>query len=69
MVIFDLYVPPKIILIWQGEAISFNLRTMFALNISINKDVTCEGGSGNALAIGCVSKLFILENVALYATR
>ncbi|KAI3681741.1 hypothetical protein L6452_36545 [Arctium lappa] len=50
----------------QGEAIAFNLRTMFGLKVPIITVVTGEGGSGGALAIGCANKLFMLENAAFY---
>lgn len=50
----------------QGEAIAYNLRTMFGLKVPIITVVTGEGGSGGALAIGCANKLFMLENSAFY---
>lgn len=53
----------------QGEAIAYNLRTMFGLKVPIITVVTGEGGSGGALAIGCANKLFMLENSAFYVAR
>ncbi|KAM4094638.1 hypothetical protein ACB094_06G210500 [Castanea mollissima] len=50
----------------QGESIAHNLRTMFGLNVPMVTVVTGEGGSGGALAIACVNKLFMLENSAFY---
>ncbi|KAL7121319.1 hypothetical protein ACP275_02G175200 [Erythranthe tilingii] len=50
----------------QGEAIAYNLRTMFGLKVPIITIVTGEGGSGGALAIACANKLLMLENAAFY---
>ncbi|XP_068640542.1 acetyl-coenzyme A carboxylase carboxyl transferase subunit alpha, chloroplastic-like [Aristolochia californica] len=50
----------------QGEAIAYNLRAMFGLNVPIVTVVIGEGGSGGALAIGCANKLFMLENSVFY---
>ncbi|KAH6798385.1 acetyl Co-enzyme a carboxylase carboxyltransferase alpha subunit [Perilla frutescens var. frutescens] len=50
----------------QGEAIAFNLRTMFGLKVPIVSIVIGEGGSGGALAIGCANKLLMLENAVFY---
>ncbi|KAL3536842.1 hypothetical protein ACH5RR_000208 [Cinchona calisaya] len=50
----------------QGEAIAYNLRTMFGLKVPIVTVVTGEGGSGGALAIACANKLLMLENSAFY---
>ncbi|KAF6169236.1 hypothetical protein GIB67_013666 [Kingdonia uniflora] len=53
----------------QGEAIAFNLRTMFGLKVPIVSLVIGEGGSGGALAIGCANKLLMLENAVFYVAR
>ncbi|KAL9176153.1 hypothetical protein ABFS82_02G160400 [Erythranthe guttata] len=53
----------------QGEAIAYNLRTMFGLKVPIITIVTGEGGSGGALAIACANKLLMLENAAFYVAR
>lgn len=53
----------------QGEAIAYNLRTMFGLKVPIITVVTGEGGSGGALAIACANKLLMLENSAFYVAR
>lgn len=50
----------------QGEAIAFNLRTMFGLKVPVVSIVIGEGGSGGALAIGCANKLLMLENAVFY---
>lgn len=50
----------------QGEAIAYNLRTMFGLKVPIVTVVIGEGGSGGALAIGCANKLFMMENSVFY---
>jgi acetyl-CoA carboxylase carboxyl transferase subunit alpha len=50
----------------QGEAIAYNLRTMFGLKVPIISIVIGEGGSGGALAIGCGNKLLMLENSVFY---
>ncbi|GAU34192.1 hypothetical protein TSUD_162930 [Trifolium subterraneum] len=49
-----------------GEAIAYNLRTMFGLKVPIISIVIGEGGSGGALAIGCGNKLLMLENAVFY---
>lgn len=46
----------------QGEAIAYNLRQMFALDVPIITTVIGEGGSGGALGIGVAEKLLIFEN-------
>lgn len=53
----------------KGEAIAFNLRTMFGLKVPIVTIVIGEGGSGGALAIGCANKLLMLENAVFYVAR
>ncbi|XP_019711050.1 acetyl-coenzyme A carboxylase carboxyl transferase subunit alpha, chloroplastic isoform X1 [Elaeis guineensis] len=50
----------------QGEAIAYNLRTMFGLKVPIVTVVIGEGGSGGALAIGCANKIFMLQNSVFY---
>ncbi|KAG0584737.1 hypothetical protein M758_3G232200 [Ceratodon purpureus] len=50
----------------QGEAIAFNLREMFGINVPIIATVIGEGGSGGALAIGCGNKMLMLENAVYY---
>lgn len=50
----------------QGEAIAFNLRTMFGLKVPVVTIVIGEGGSGGALAIGCANKLLMMENAVFY---
>ncbi|XP_045793426.1 acetyl-coenzyme A carboxylase carboxyl transferase subunit alpha, chloroplastic isoform X2 [Trifolium pratense] len=50
----------------QGEAIAYNLRTMFGLKVPVISIVIGEGGSGGALAIGCGNKLLMLENAVFY---
>lgn len=45
-----------------AEAIAVNLREMSALNIPTIAIVIGEGGSGGALGIGVVDKIFVLEN-------
>ncbi|KAK7339818.1 hypothetical protein VNO77_20504 [Canavalia gladiata] len=50
----------------QGEAIAYNLRTMFGLKVPVVSIVIGEGGSGGALAIGCANKLLMLENAVFY---
>lgn len=46
----------------QGEAIAYNLREMFRLDVPIICTVIGEGGSGGALGIGVGDRLLILEN-------
>ncbi|GKC95331.1 acetyl-coenzyme A carboxylase carboxyl transferase subunit alpha, chloroplastic-like protein [Tanacetum coccineum] len=44
-------------------------QSTFGLKVPINIVVTNEGGSGYALATGCVNRMFVLENVAFYVAR
>ena len=46
----------------QGEAIAYNLREMFSLEVPIITTVIGEGGSGGALGIGVAEKLMIFEH-------
>jgi acetyl-CoA carboxylase carboxyl transferase subunit alpha len=46
----------------QGEAIAYNLREMFALNVPIITTVIGEGGSGGALGIGVAERLLMFEH-------
>jgi len=46
----------------QGEAIAYNLREMFDLEVPIICTVIGEGGSGGALGIGVGEKLLMLEH-------
>ncbi|MBR8826442.1 MAG: acetyl-CoA carboxylase carboxyl transferase subunit alpha [Gomphosphaeria aponina SAG 52.96 = DSM 107014] len=46
----------------QGEAIAYNLREMFSLNVPIICTVIGEGGSGGALGIGVGDRLLMLEH-------
>ena len=46
----------------QGEAIAFNLREMFRLEVPIICTVIGEGGSGGALGIGVGDRLLMLEH-------
>lgn len=46
----------------QGEAIAYNLRQMFRLDVPIICTVIGEGGSGGALGIGVGDKLLMLEH-------
>lgn len=46
----------------QGEAIAYNLREMFSLNVPIISTVIGEGGSGGALGIGVAEKLMMFEH-------
>jgi len=46
----------------QGEAISFNLREMFRLEVPIICTVIGEGGSGGALGIGVGDRLLMFEH-------
>ena len=45
-----------------GEAIAYNLREMFSLDVPIICTVIGEGGSGGALGIGVGDKLLMLEH-------
>ncbi len=46
----------------QGEAIAYNLREMFSLDVPILCTVIGEGGSGGALGIGVGDCLMMLEH-------
>lgn len=46
----------------QGEAIAYNLRQMFCLDVPIICTVIGEGGSGGALGIGVGDKLLMFEH-------
>ena len=46
----------------QGEAIAYNLREMFSLDVPIITTVIGEGGSGGALGIGVAERLMIFEH-------
>jgi len=46
----------------QGEAIAYNLREMFRLQVPIICTVIGEGGSGGALGIGVGDRLFMFEH-------
>ncbi|MDC0834387.1 acetyl-CoA carboxylase subunit alpha [Leptolyngbya valderiana BDU 20041] len=46
----------------QGEAIAFNLREMFGLDVPIVCTVIGEGGSGGALGIGVGDRLLMFEH-------
>ena len=46
----------------QGEAIAFNLREMFSLEVPIICTVIGEGGSGGALGIGVGDRLMMFEH-------
>ncbi len=46
----------------QGEAIAYNLREMFRLNVPIVCTVIGEGGSGGALGIGICDRLLMFEH-------
>ncbi|MGK7874494.1 MAG: acetyl-CoA carboxylase carboxyl transferase subunit alpha [Xenococcaceae cyanobacterium] len=46
----------------QGEAIAYNLRQMFSLDVPIICTVIGEGGSGGALGIGVGDRLLMLEH-------
>ncbi|MDY7006328.1 MAG: acetyl-CoA carboxylase carboxyltransferase subunit alpha [Cyanobacteriota bacterium] len=46
----------------QGEAIAYNLRAMFHLDVPIICTVIGEGGSGGALGIGVGDRLLMLEH-------
>lgn len=49
----------------QGEAIAYNLREMFRLDVPIICTVIGEGGSGGALGIGIGDRILMLEH-AIY---
>lgn len=46
----------------QGEAIAYNLREMFSLEVPIICTVIGEGGSGGALGIGVAERLMMFEH-------
>ncbi|NBD16826.1 MAG: acetyl-CoA carboxylase carboxyl transferase subunit alpha [Cyanobacteria bacterium] len=46
----------------QGEAIAYNLREMFSLDVPILCTVIGEGGSGGALGIGIGDRILMLEH-------
>lgn len=46
----------------QGEAIAYNLREMFRLDVPIISTVIGEGGSGGALGIGVGDRLLMFEH-------
>ncbi|MEL7034958.1 MAG: acetyl-CoA carboxylase carboxyl transferase subunit alpha [Cyanobacteria bacterium J06592_8] len=46
----------------QGEAIAYNLREMFCLDVPIICTVIGEGGSGGALGVGVGERLLMLEH-------
>jgi acetyl-CoA carboxylase carboxyl transferase subunit alpha len=46
----------------QGEAIAYNLREMFRLDVPIICTVIGEGGSGGALGIGVGDRILMLEH-------
>jgi acetyl-CoA carboxylase carboxyl transferase subunit alpha len=46
----------------QGEAIAYNLREMFRLDVPILCTVIGEGGSGGALGIGVGDRLLMFEH-------
>ncbi|HIK45731.1 MAG TPA: acetyl-CoA carboxylase carboxyltransferase subunit alpha [Leptolyngbyaceae cyanobacterium M65_K2018_010] len=46
----------------QGEAIAYNLREMFALQVPIVCTIIGEGGSGGALGIGVGDRLLMFEH-------
>ena len=46
----------------QGEAIAYNLREMFCLDVPIICTVIGEGGSGGALGIGVGDQILMLEH-------
>lgn len=50
----------------QGEAIAYNLREMFRLDVPIICTVIGEGGSGGALGIGVGDRLLMFEH-AIYS--
>ncbi|WP_310430282.1 acetyl-CoA carboxylase carboxyltransferase subunit alpha [Chamaesiphon sp. VAR_48_metabat_135_sub] len=50
----------------QGEAIAYNLREMFRLEVPIICTVIGEGGSGGALGIGIGDRLMMFEHAVYY---
>lgn len=50
----------------QGEAIAYNLREMFRLDVPIVCTVIGEGGSGGALGIGVGDRLLMFEHSVYY---
>ncbi len=50
----------------QGEAIAYNLRQMFSLEVPIICTVIGEGGSGGALGIGVGDRLIMFEHSVYY---
>ncbi len=50
----------------QGEAIAYNLREMFRLNVPIICTVIGEGGSGGALGLGIGDRILMFEH-AIYS--
>ncbi len=50
----------------QGEAIAYNLREMFRLDVPIICTVIGEGGSGGALGIGVGDRLMMFEHSVYY---
>jgi acetyl-CoA carboxylase carboxyl transferase subunit alpha len=50
----------------QGEAIAYNLREMFRLEVPIICTVIGEGGSGGALGIGVSDRLMMFEHAVYY---
>jgi acetyl-CoA carboxylase carboxyl transferase subunit alpha len=50
----------------QGEAIAYNLREMFSLEVPILCTVIGEGGSGGALGIGVGDRLLMFEHSVYY---
>lgn len=46
----------------QGEAIAYNLREMFSLDVPIICTIIGEGGSGGALGIGVGDRLLMFEH-------
>jgi acetyl-CoA carboxylase carboxyl transferase subunit alpha len=50
----------------QGEAIAYNLREMFRLEVPIICTVIGEGGSGGALGIGVGDRLMMFEHAVYY---
>ncbi|AKG21147.1 acetyl-CoA carboxylase carboxyltransferase subunit alpha [Calothrix sp. 336/3] len=46
----------------QGEAIAYNLREMFSLDVPILCTVIGEGGSGGALGVGVGDRLMMFEH-------
>ena len=50
----------------QAKAIALNLREMARLQVPIITTITCEGGSGGALAIAVSDRVLMMEN-AVYS--